>query len=199
MRRWRQPIQSPGVNPPPAPAPADCPPEVSRAAPDVRALYCAHLDYVWHSLRRLGVPPKDLPDFAHDVFVAVARALPGYDPARPIRPWLFGVCFRVASDQLRLYRNTREVLGAESDPPDIGPSPEQALLDDEARQLVEDSLAALDMPHRAVLVMHDIGEHRAAEIAEVLEIPLKTVYSRLRTARLRFVAAARMATEREQP
>jgi RNA polymerase sigma-70 factor, ECF subfamily len=180
------------------PLPAD--PVTPAVAPDVRSLYREHLDYVWHSLRRLGVPEKDVPDVAHDVFLAVARALPRYDARRPARPWLFGVCFRVASDQLRLFRNSREVLGAlaaEAEPPDIAPSPEQSLLDGEARRLVEDCLATLDLPHRAVLIMHDIADHRAHEIAEALDIPLKTVYSRLRAARLRFSSvAAQLAAQR---
>jgi RNA polymerase sigma-70 factor (ECF subfamily) len=193
MRRPRPPLPSEETPRDPAPA-------APAATPDVRALYRDHLDYVWHNLRRLGVPDKDLADLAHDVFVAVARALPRYDPQRPIKPWLFGVCFRVASDQMRLHRNRREVLGplpAAIDPPDIAPSPEQSLLDGDARRLVEDSLAALDLPHRAVLVMHDIADHGAREIADALDIPLKTVYSRLRTARLRFSAvAASLATQR---
>jgi RNA polymerase sigma-70 factor (ECF subfamily) len=154
------------------------------------ALYEAHLEYVWHSLRRLGVPEKDVPDVAHDVFVAVARALPGYDPARPLRPWLFGVAFRVASNHLRLYQHAREELGHDEEPPDIGPTPEEALMDEEARRFLEECLEALDLPHRAVLVMHDIAGHEVNEIAQALELPLKTAYSRLRTARLRFSAAA---------
>ena len=173
------------------------PPAAPPHALDVSGLYEAHLDYVWHSLRRLGIPEKDVPDVAHDVFVAVARALPGYDSTRPIRPWLFGVAFRVASNHLRLYQHAREELGHRSEPPDIGPTPEQALMDEEARRLVEECLESLDLPHRAVLVMHDIAGHEVREIADALELPLKTVYSRLRTARLRFSAAAtRLAASR---
>lgn len=181
---------------PPAPVPAAAP-AVAAAAPDVRAVYQAHLDYVWHSLRRLGIPEKDVPDVAHDVFVAVGRALPGYDPARPLRPWLFGIAFRVASDHLRLYRHAREELGHANEPLDIAPTPEEALMDHEARALLERCLATLDLPHRAVMVMHDIAGHDAREVAEALALPLKTVYSRLRTGRLRLAAAAaKLATER---
>jgi len=164
---------------------------------DIRSLYEAHLDYVWHSLRRLGVPERDVPDVAHDVFVAVARALGTYDRRRPVKPWLFGVTFRVASDHLRLYRHAREELGHDAEPLDIAPTPEEALLDEEARGLLEASLGALDLPHRAAIVMHDIAGHDAREVADALEIPLKTVYSRLRTGRLRLsAAAARLAAQR---
>jgi RNA polymerase sigma-70 factor (ECF subfamily) len=181
----------------PAPAPPDLPPREAPVTPAVRTLYEAHLGYVWHSLRRLGVAEKDLADVAHDVFVTVARALPTYDAQRPIKPWLFGVAFRVASDHLRLYRNTREVLGEEVEPPDIQPTPEEALLDREAWDLVAECLGCLDLRLRAVLVMHDFSGHAVGDIAEALEIPVKTVYSRLRAGRLRFsAAAARLAAQR---
>jgi RNA polymerase sigma-70 factor, ECF subfamily len=172
----------------------------SVAAPpalDVSAIYQQHLDYVWHSLRRLGVPERDVPDVAHDVFMTVARVLPTYDPSRPLRPWLFGVAFRVASNHLRLYQHAREELGHTAEPRDIGPTPEEALMDEDARKLVEECLEAIDLPHRAVLVMHDVAGHAVHDIAEALELPIKTVYSRLRTARLRFSAAAtRLAARR---
>jgi RNA polymerase sigma-70 factor (ECF subfamily) len=45
------------------------------------------------------------------------------------------------------------------------------------------ALATIDMGRRAVLVLHEIEEMTAPEIAHVLGIPLNTVYSRLRVAR----------------
>jgi RNA polymerase sigma-70 factor (ECF subfamily) len=171
---------------------------------DVEAIYAAHFPYVWHSLRRLGIPVKDLPDVTHDVFVTVARALPAYDRTRPLKPWLFGVAYRIAADHLRLHRNARELLGREDEPPgiqlaDIGPTPEEALLDSEARALAAACFAALDVRHRAVLIMFDVEGHDARQIALALDIPLKTVYSRLRTARLDFSAAAGRLVHRKGP
>src|SRR5579862_10042486 len=74
------------------------------------AIYKRELRFVWENVRRLGVPARDLPDVTHDVFVAVFKNLWKYDGERPLRPWLFGVLFRVTSDHLRLARNQREVL-----------------------------------------------------------------------------------------
>jgi RNA polymerase sigma-70 factor (ECF subfamily) len=135
-----------------------------RGAPpalDVSAIYQEHLDYVWHSLRRLGVPEKDVPDVAHDVFLTVARVLPTYDPSRPLRPWLFVVAFRWPPTTCA---STSTRARSSATPPsarDIGPTPEEALMDEDARKLVEDCLEAIDLPHRAVLVMHDVAGHAA--------------------------------------
>jgi len=48
---------------------------------------------------------------------------------------------------------------------------------------LDDALAAIEIGKRAVLVLHEIEEMTAPEIAQVLGIPMNTVYSRLRVAR----------------
>ena len=51
------------------------------------------------------------------------------------------------------------------------------------------ALDELDMDGRAVLVMHDLEEYSMPEIAQVIDAPLNTLYSRLRLARKKFTAA----------
>jgi DNA-directed RNA polymerase specialized sigma24 family protein len=64
-----------------------------------RALYQSEFGYVWNSLRRLGVPERDLEDLSHNLFLAVYRTFEDYDPASPIRPWALRFRF---SDRERL-------------------------------------------------------------------------------------------------
>ncbi len=59
-------------------------------------VYRREISYVVHTLRRLGVQSAELEDVAHDVFVAVYRHFGERDPDRPLKPWLFGFCFRIA-------------------------------------------------------------------------------------------------------
>lgn len=158
--------------------------------PSLADIYRAEVDYVWHGLRRLGIPQADLPDVTHDVFVAVSRALPRFEPERPLRPWLFGITYRVASTHRRLFRNVREVPHAAVECADGAPDPEQSLLQAERRDRAVECLGHLDLKHRAVLIMHDFHGHEVGAIAEALAIPIKTVYSRLSTARRRFSEAA---------
>jgi DNA-directed RNA polymerase specialized sigma24 family protein len=73
---------------------------------------------------------------------------------------------------------------------DTSPGPEQRAGDSEEWRIVDRALAAMDLPHRVVLVMHDFSGHTAHDVARELTIPLKTVYSRLRTARARFILTA---------
>jgi RNA polymerase sigma-70 factor, ECF subfamily len=154
-------------------------------------IYAAELKYVRSSLRRLGVTEAEVPDVTQDVFVTVYRRLATFDRTRPIRPWLFGVAFRVAADHLRLSRHKREVLpDVRLDTEDPTPGPDDALLGQQTRALARRALTLLDVRHRTVLVMHDLWDQPANEIAQALKIPLKTVYTRLRIARERFTAAA---------
>ncbi len=176
----------------PAPATDDAAP-----AADFRAIYRAELPYVWRTMRRLGARPADVEDLVHDVFVVVHRRLSDYDPARPIRPWLFGIAFRVASDYRRRARFRREVVTDDIDrpAPDIPADARMAAAED--RALVIEALAALDLDRRAVLVLHDIDGYAAPEIADTLGVKLNTVYSRLRVARKRFEQAVRRLQARK--
>jgi RNA polymerase sigma-70 factor (ECF subfamily) len=157
---------------------------------ELSAIYVRDFDYVWRSVRRLGVPDRDLPDVTHDVFVAVFRSLATFDPSRELRPWLFGVAVRVVSDYSRLARNKREALGLQREVIDSTPAPFETAERRETARFLDQLLATLDLPHRAVLVMHDFEGYRGREIAETLGIHFKTVYSRLHTARARIVRAA---------
>jgi RNA polymerase sigma-70 factor (ECF subfamily) len=149
------------------------------------ALFENEFDYVYASLRRMGIRDADLPDLTHDVFIAVHRHLPEFDVSRPARPWLFGIAFRVALGFKRRARQHYEVLADPETHVAADPSPHaQALLEQrEAYQVLYDAIAQLDMDRRAVFVLHDIDGVPVPEVAATLEIPVNTAYSRLRLAR----------------
>jgi RNA polymerase sigma-70 factor, ECF subfamily len=166
-----------------------------RPAPTFTDIYAAEARWVWRALWRLGVPERDLEDVAHDVFVVVHRKLADYDPARPLRPWLFGICFRVALDRRRKASTRREHL-ARADDAAVG-NDTAAELDDAvaviARKqqgaLVQRALQTLPLEQRAVLVLHELEGLAVADCVAVLDAPLNTLYSRLRLARAAFARA----------
>jgi RNA polymerase sigma-70 factor (ECF subfamily) len=153
-------------------------------------LYESEFSYVWHALRRLGVPERDREDLCHDVFMVLYRTWPDYDTARPLRPWLFGIAFRVASDYRRRARHRFEVPG-ECDSAATAPVADEHVAQAEQRRLIQEALATLDLDRRAVFVMHELDGHAMPEIATALAVPLNTCYSRLRLARQQFAAAIR--------
>lgn len=162
-----------------------------RPGPDEDCLeaFQRELDYVFRTLRRLGTSPGEVEDLAQEVFLALRGAWPDYDAERPLRPYLFGIAFRIASANQR--KRNREVAYGVVDVGDLGPGPEAALEAKQARALVLAALERIPLPRRAVLVMHDIDDIAVTQVAAVLKIPMFTVYSRLRKARRELEAALR--------
>ena len=154
---------------------------------------------MWYLLRRLGVPERDLKDKVHDVFVILHRRWEDRDPARPVRPWLQGMAYKVASEYRRKACNSREIMGRDQQPADHGPGPERAYLQREAREMVHRALHQLEPHQRAVFVFHDIEGRSAPQIARITEAPLNTVYSRLRLARKYFVKAVERLQQAPPP
>lgn len=150
-------------------------------AHDCLQAYQRELDYLLGSLRRLGVPYSDAEDVLHEVFLVMLARWDDYDRARPLRPWLFGIAFRVASTHRR--KSTREVLGAAHEAEDPRQGPDDDVEEMQSRALLLKALAQLPIERRAVLIMHELDETSMRDIAQQLGIPLFTAYSRLRKAR----------------
>lgn len=178
--------------------PPASPAQGAQGAGELRALFDAHYDYVWTSLRRLGVPDRDREDVASELFVRVHQKLDTLDRSRPVRPWLFAFAVRCASDYRRLARHRLERLDGDAaiEPSSTAPLADEALERDERRRLVLDALEALDLDRRAVVVLHDLDETSVPEIARALGIPEGTAYTRLRTGRLELAQAIRRLAER---
>jgi RNA polymerase sigma-70 factor (ECF subfamily) len=160
-------------------------------APRLREIFRTESSYVWNTLRRLGVRPSDLEDVTHDVFVVVHRKLADYDPSRPLRPWLFGIALRVASDYRRCARIQRERITDDLDREGGGIGTEEQLETARRRALVMKALEALGEDQRLVFVRHELEGISIPEIAAMIGIQVNTAYSRLRLARERFVVAVR--------
>ncbi len=162
------------------------------ATPTFEDVYEAELAYVWHTLRRLGVTEAEREDLAHDVFMVVHRRLHTYDPDRALRPWLFGIAFRVVSDHRRSARVRREVLdGRPEQRPATTPAPDERRMAEDRRRLVLAALADLPLERRAVFVMFELDGVAMADVADSLGIPRNTCYSHLRRGRRDFAAAVK--------
>ena len=150
---------------------APCPP----AERDLECLdaYEREFDYLCRVLRRLGVADAELEDLAQEVFLVLHQNWAGYDASRPMRPYLFGIAFRVASNH---RRRIKELPSASVDLEDFSPRPDQALQAKQARAVVLRALDHVPLPRRAVLLMHHLDEVSMHDIAATLSIPLFTAY-----------------------
>jgi RNA polymerase sigma-70 factor (ECF subfamily) len=161
----------------------------ARAERDVRAfraLYDAQVDFVWRNLRRLGVVEGDVDDKTQEVFVIAHRRFGEFEErGHGPRAWLFQIVLRVASDARR-HRRRHPVDpdgGTAQERESIAPPQADAVVHREELGLLDRALETIDVGRRAVLLLHEVEEMTAPEIADVMGIPLNTVYSRLRVAR----------------
>lgn len=164
---------------------------------DFETIYDAYFDFVWRSLRRLGVPESLADDATQDVFVVVHRRLPEFERRSTVRTWLFGIALRVArSHRRRIARKGHldplpmEIASEEGDP-------ESAVEKRRAAQFLDSFLESLDDDKRAVFVLAELEQMTAPEIVESLGVKLNTVYSRLRAARKAFETAIRRHLAKE--
>lgn len=147
---------------------------------------------MWTTLRRLGVASADLPDLVQEVFIAAFRKLNAYDPARPLRPWLFGIASNVALQHRRAVGRRREAAppaSLESSLVDGGKTAEDLAADNQERQLLIGALQRLGPDRRAVVILHELEGQPIPAVAAALGIPVNTAYSRLRLGKADLVAA----------
>jgi RNA polymerase sigma-70 factor (ECF subfamily) len=155
------------------------------------------LSYLFHTLQRLGASPREVEDLAQEVFMVLHKNWPTFDTSRPLRPYLFGVAFRVVSAHRR--RHARETPFALLDVEDGALSPEASLQSKQATALLLAALDRVPLPRRAVLIMHDLDSVPVADIASRLSITRFGTYARLRKARNELAAAVRRLSKEGVP
>ncbi len=151
------------------------------AGPRSEEIFRDYFDFVWSGLRRLGVPDSSVDDAVQDVFLIVHRRGGEFEGRSSLRTWVFGIVLRVARDHRRRNRRVGEAMPQAIE--DLKPRPDDAAERSEALHLLMRLLQTLDEEKREVLVLADLEQLTAREIAEIVEVPLNTVYSRLRVAR----------------
>lgn len=150
-----------------------------------------NLAFVWRTLRRVGVAEADLEDATQKVFLVVSQKLDGIACDRE-RSFVFGTSLRVASHARRARKRRREEdLDGSADAVHRGPSPEDALVQRQALDMLGQILDGMPEALRMTFVLYELEQMSMIEIANMVQVPLGTVASRLRRAREHFQAEVR--------
>jgi RNA polymerase sigma-70 factor (ECF subfamily) len=139
----------------------------------VEELFARHWPDAYRTALLIAHDRAAAEDIAQEAFVSALRALPRFDRARPLRPWLHRIVANRAIDWARA-RKLRAEVTAEALPEPAAPPVDLGLGD------IGPALARLTPEHRAVVVMRFLLDLTPGEIAAALEIPRGTVNSRLR-------------------
>lgn len=128
-------------------------------------------------LLRVSHDRDDAEDLLQDTWMRVARGARSFDPARRVRPWLYGIAANLARDSFR-RRTVRARAGRET----RGDAAPQALFRPIERIDMRERLLRLPDRLREVLVLRFYEGFDEAEMADALGIPRGTVKSRLHAA-----------------
>jgi len=141
-------------------------------------------------LVRCGVPAASRDDVFQEIFVKIHLSAASYQPSRPLRPWLFTIAANSVRNHLRDESRRRGFSDAPADSRPSGDHGPQALAEiDETVAWLEQALPRLPLEQREVLLLGSIGGLRLADIATVLDIPLNTVKTLTRRARMSLTKA----------
>ena len=139
-----------------------------------------------------------LDDLVQEVFLRAWKGLPKFKRKARFSTWLYRISWNVAADRrqafakersgnMRLIASPENVSGDRprqpAEPSDPSTSSGQPLMHLHYQDLVQRGLARLSLEHRSVLVLHDLEDLPQKEIAEILDVPVGTVKSRLHHAR----------------
>lgn len=143
-------------------------------------IYRAHFHGVLRAVRLYGVPDRDGPDVAQDVFVRVHASLSRLEVSRPLKPWLQTIAYRTARDYQRsaVVRRT-ELAGEDTEQVDPTPTPEARAMLTEGHRVFVEIVQEMNEDQRTVFLMNVVDEIPITEIAEALGEAEGTVRSRL--------------------
>lgn len=162
----------------------------ARLAFDEQALALA--DDVWRVARRLTRDHQAAEDLVQEAYARAFRSWRSYEPGTNMRAWLLRILHNLAIDNARRQQRAPEQLGLEADDYYLydrlgGAKNAVADVDRLVERLspgpVLDALSELSLPFREVVVLVDLGDLSYQEAADVLDIPVGTVMSRLHRGR----------------
>lgn len=149
-------------------------------------LYDQHRRMVYRTALVITGDQDAASDLLHDVFLRLFRFAENIDPTRPIEPWLYRMTTNLSYDwvkrQSRLPRPIEDLVDWLSIP-GRNPTDTAAEWNDDWRE-VQQAISSLPLPQRVVITLYYLNDLPLQEIADILEVPLGTVKSRLHYGRL---------------
>ena len=150
-----------------------------------------HQDRLYNSVYRMVGNAEDAYDVVQEAFLNAYQSLESFKGDSLFFTWLYRIAVNTA---ISLKRKQRAVVSIDTarngaqgieppDPSDLS-RPGHAMEQAEQQRRIQAALSRLSPEHRAVLVMKDMEGQKYENMAEVLQVPIGTIRSRLHRARL---------------
>lgn len=155
-----------------------------------------HQDRVYGVIHRMVTDREKAMDLTQETFLRAWRGLGRFEGQSAFFTWLYRIARNVVMSQGR-YDSARPKIRVSLDEPfssdgdgrrmeieDGAAGPRDGLQVEEHRELVLEAIAALPQDFREIVILRDMQDRAYEEIAELLEVPIGTVRSRLHRARM---------------
>lgn len=143
-------------------------------------LYDRHQAAVFRFLTRATNGAEDVDDLLHQTFLAAAKSAGRYDGRSSCRPWLIGIAVQHLKRRRQSFARLFAVLRSLRDRRTTIVDPRSSL---QAKSDIDRALARLSEAKRITFLMAEVEGFSCAEIAETLNVPIGTVWTRLHAAR----------------
>jgi RNA polymerase sigma-70 factor (ECF subfamily) len=155
-------------------------------------VYEENLTYVWRAAHRLGIAKADTDDVVQEVFLVAHRRLAEFQRRSSVKTWLFKILLHVVRHHQRTRARKPDQRLADSVDEidalrdDHAQGPAEAAERADAVRVLDTLLGQLDSEKREVFVLAEVEQLTSVEIADILDLNVNTVYSRLRSAKQDF-------------
>jgi RNA polymerase sigma-70 factor, ECF subfamily len=148
-------------------------------------------DQAYRVARRLSPTQEEAEDLVQETFARAFRSWRQYQPGTNLRAWLFRILTNLNIDRGRKVQRTPEMQPMEEGDyylynrlEESGPNEdEDRVVERLSQDSIVEALAAVPHDFRDVVVLVDIGDFSYADAAQILDIPIGTVMSRLHRGR----------------
>lgn len=157
-----------------------------------------HYDRIHAVCRRVAGGTRDADDACQEALIKIVRNLPRFDGRSSFGTWAYRIATNASLDELR-KRQRRPSLHTVDEAHRPEPVDRAANLHTERfpdRLVLDDALDKLSQDLRIAVVLRDVADLDYAEIAEVLDVPVGTVKSRISRGRAALAAELRLDDDR---
>ena len=143
---------------------------------------------------------EEAEDLTQDIFLKLYNSLPKYDFEKNFSAWFLTLARNYMIDNYRKTKwekKTRDEFNEHLLTSNAFDSPENGMVREESKKIIWESLNYLSPEIRMTVILRDIQGKKYEEIAEIINLPLGTVKSRVNRARLQLAKILKEKKERK--
>ena len=159
---------------------------------DLASAFKEHSRFLTRSILRLTGDGSHVEDILQETFIIAYRKQASFASRSSLKTWLYGIASNLCLHHRRsLARELNALEKAALEPSESPAAQERAVEASQNRALVQAAMQALPFKQREVFMLYELDGMDGPAIAQLLEIPLNTVWSRLRHGRETFAKEVR--------